>query len=92
MAPTALPRLPRALQEGPERRPGGPNRSPRGLQNAAKRPPRGPDQLSEAPETLQEASTGGPFLCVLPASLIEAIPATRRPRRRRMQQAATAAR
>eukprot|EP00959_Pyramimonas_sp_CCMP1952_P097447 2036959-Pyramimonas_sp.AAC.1 len=38
------------------------------------RPPRGPKELSETPKTLQEASTGGPSLCVLPTFLIEAIP------------------
>eukprot|EP00959_Pyramimonas_sp_CCMP1952_P226824 4742506-Pyramimonas_sp.AAC.1 len=51
--------------------------APTGAQEASKmlpRPPRDPKKLSEVPKTLQEASTGGPFLCVLHTFLIEAIP------------------
>eukprot|EP00959_Pyramimonas_sp_CCMP1952_P092550 1937037-Pyramimonas_sp.AAC.1 len=50
MAPRALPRLPRALQEGPKMRPGGPNRLPRGLQDAPKRrSPRHPRHSKRPP-------------------------------------------
>eukprot|EP00959_Pyramimonas_sp_CCMP1952_P089068 1863784-Pyramimonas_sp.AAC.1 len=49
MAPRALPRLSKALQEGPKRHPGGPNRRPRGLQHAPRDAPRGTQRRSKRP-------------------------------------------